>query len=374
MTTLGTDVDGAIRRLSTEYEVRGLPFSLSSVDDPAVSQGNIVNQVQFEYNPFGQLVTDYQSHDGAVNTSTTPKVQYAYADGSANTVRPTALVYPNGRTLTYGYGTSGGPDDRASRIHAIIDDDPGSTHLAEYEYLGLGTPVVIDYTEPQIRYTLVGTAGGDDPDTGDIYRGLDRFGRVKDSYWYNYDTSADVDRINYGYDRAGNHLWRENTVATALNKDFDELYAYDGLHRLKNMHRGRLNAQKTELTTTTFAQCWTLDETGNWRGFREDDVGDGTWDLVQQRTANKVNEITGISETTGPVWTDPAYDQAGNMTTIPRPADPTASYVAIYDAWRRLVSLSEDGNIIAEYSYDPRRYSAIMLPSSESETSRLHAS
>ncbi|MEZ6147039.1 MAG: hypothetical protein R3B91_16800 [Planctomycetaceae bacterium] len=40
-----------------------------------------------------------------MNTSTTPKVQYAYADGSSNTVRPASLTYPDGRVVTYNYGT-----------------------------------------------------------------------------------------------------------------------------------------------------------------------------------------------------------------------------------------------------------------------------
>ena len=46
----------------------------------------------------------------------------------------------------------------------------------------------------------------------------------------------------------------------------------------------------------SFGECWSLDATGNWQGFRQDDDGDGNWDLIQARTANTVNEITGISE------------------------------------------------------------------------------
>ena len=62
--------------------------------------GSVVNDAQMVYNDFGQLATDYQSHSGAVNTSTSPSVQYDYADGSANTIRPTTMTYPNGRVLT----------------------------------------------------------------------------------------------------------------------------------------------------------------------------------------------------------------------------------------------------------------------------------
>jgi RHS repeat-associated protein len=283
------------------------------------------------------VTTSFQEHGGAVNTSTTPRVQYGYADGSENTVRPTSLTYPNGRVLTYSY--SGTANDRASRVDAMQD---GSATLAEYTYLGLGSVVEVDYHEPAVRYTLVGTTGGNDPDTGDIYRGLDRFGRVKDSYWRDYGSSADVDRIKYGYDRAGNRIWRENVVAASLSKPFDELYAHDGLHRLKDMQRGTLSSQHSAISSQTFGQCWTLDETGNWKGFRQDSDGNGTWDLAQQRTANAVNEITGVTETSGPSWSTPAYDAAGNMTSVPKPADPTQSFVATYDAWSRLVRLEDE--------------------------------
>ena len=177
---LGTGVDGAVRRISTTYEVRGMEEKLTSYSDATVGQGTVVNEVQFTYNDFARITHDYQSHSGAVNTSNTPNVQYGYANGSANTIRQTSLTYPDGRVITYEYGSTDGMNDAASRIQSIVDDDASSTHLADYEYLGTGTFVEVDYTEPEIKYTLIGTAGGNDPDTGDIYRGLDRFGRIKD--------------------------------------------------------------------------------------------------------------------------------------------------------------------------------------------------
>jgi len=286
---------------------------------------------------------------------TTPSVQYVYADGSNNTIRPTAVVYPNGRTLHANYGTPGGMDDAASRVAALIDDD-GTTHLADYSYLGLGSPVVVDYTQPQIKFTLVGTTGGNDPNTGDIYHGLDRFGRVKDAYWRNHGNNSDAARIQYGYDRASNRTHRHDPVAAAATAKFDELYQYDAIHRLKEMQRGTLNGPKTGLTAESFAQCWSLDPTGNWKGFRQDDTGSGTWDLVQARTANPVNEITGISETAGPSWTTPAYDAAGNMTTVPQPVDPTTSYAATYDAWNRLTKLMNGSDLVQENQYDARNF------------------
>ncbi len=286
ITTLGSGVDGAVGRIATTYEVRGMKATLTSYDNPTVGSGGVVNDVQFAYNDFSQLTADYQSHSGAVNVSTTPKVRYDYASGSANTIRPTTLTYPNGRMLTFSYGTSGGISDHASRVASLsMTTSPRRTWSTSTTSAG-GTFIVADGTEPSVKWTLVDLSGSNDPDTGDIYSGRDRFGRVKDNRWYDYGSSTDVDRIKYGYDRVGNRTWRENVVATSLGKEFDELYTYDAVHRLQDMQRGTLNSGHTSLTSETFARCWTLDATGNWSGFREDDNGDGTWDLVQARTAN----------------------------------------------------------------------------------------
>ena len=352
VTTLGSGVDGAVRRIATSYEVRGMRETITSYDNANVGAGSVVNENSFEYNDFGQLTKEYQSHAGTVNTSTTPNVQYGFANGSGNTIRPTTLTYPNGRVLTYDYGSSAGMADALSRVAALVDDDVSSTHLTDYEYLGLSSFVEVDYTEPEVRYTLVGTAGGSDPDTGDIYRGLDRFGRITDSYWYDDGSSTDVDRIQYGYDRNGIRTYRENVVAAAQSKHFDELYGNDALSRLQTMDRGSLNTAHTSISNLQYAEQWGLDETGNWRGFREDDDGNGTWDLDQRRTTNEVNEITAITETAGPSWATPSYDAAGNMTSIPKPADPTASFTATFDAWNRLVKVVDGSDTVAEYQYD----------------------
>jgi YD repeat-containing protein len=100
VTTLGSGVDGAVRRLETSYNALGLLYQMTSYN--AASAGSIVNQVQDGYNGLGQLTVEYQAHAGAVNTGTSPKVQYAYTEmaGGANNSRQTSLTYPNGRVLT----------------------------------------------------------------------------------------------------------------------------------------------------------------------------------------------------------------------------------------------------------------------------------
>ncbi|MGH7137445.1 MAG: hypothetical protein ACREHD_17005, partial [Pirellulales bacterium] len=267
-------------------------------------------------------------HSGAVNTSTSVNVQYQYVDGSSNTIRPTALIYPNGRVLYYDYGNAGGMDDPLSRIASLIDND-GATHLADYTRLGANTFVEQSSPEPQIAWSLINGTGIDP------YTGLDQFNRVVDNRWFSTATSADLDRLQHGYDRAGNRLWRKNTVADAAGVYLEELYSHDGLYRLGEMQRGQLNAAHNGIApgTLNFAQAWALDATGNWRQFWENDNG-SSWDLQQSRTANKSNEISGII---GGDWPQPSYDAAGNMSQLPDAAIPTTADSATFDAWNRMM-------------------------------------
>jgi RHS repeat-associated protein len=164
----------------------------------------------------------------------------------------------------------------------------------------------------------------------------------------NYGSSADLFRIKHGHDRAGNRLYREE----ADTSDVDQLYGYDNLNRLTQSEEGTLSAGKDSVSSLNFEQQWALDPTGNWFRFKEDSDGDSTWDLDQSRTSNRGNEITNVTETAGPSWLTPAYNRAGNMTTIPQPGDPTQSYTATYDAWNRLVKLEDGQNTVAEYVFD----------------------
>jgi RHS repeat-associated protein len=358
--TLGSGVDGAVRRIETAYNKRGHVERITSFDSATTGSGNVVNEVFVLYNGFGQAIDTYQSHAGAVNLSTTPSVQMAYADGSANTIRPTGLTYPDGRKITFDYGAADSIHDQCSLVASLIDSDTGETHLADYQYLGLGTVVLEDSPQADLRYTLVSLTGSNDPDTGDIYAGLDRFGRVKDLRWRNTDTSSDLSRVLYGYDRASSRIWRENPSDSSRRCDW--LYGYDGLHRLHSAERGELNSGHTSITSPQFGQCWTLDPTGNWQGFRQDDDGNSTWDLIQARTSNPVNEITDIDNTTGSSWAVPSYDPSGNMTTIPRPDLGTdKAMTATWDAWNRLVRLvdPDTSDTLAEYSYDGRNFRII---------------
>src|SRR5262249_51379321 len=114
VTTLGSGVDGAVRRIEYAYDGQGNAYLVTSYD--AASGGSVVNQAQREFNGLGQLTTEWQAHGGAVNTSTSPKVQYAYSEmgSGANHSRLTSVTYPSGYVLTYNY--SSGLNDSVSRL------------------------------------------------------------------------------------------------------------------------------------------------------------------------------------------------------------------------------------------------------------------
>lgn len=129
--------------------------------------------------------------------------------------------------------------------------------------------LIADFTQSGTKWTLADLSGTNDPRTGDIYSGLDRFSREKDNRWYDHGSSTESDRIKYGYDRASDRIWRQNVVADALSEPFDEIYGYDGIHRLKEMSRGTLNVQKDAITNKSLSECWSLDATGNWQTYLE---------------------------------------------------------------------------------------------------------
>jgi YD repeat-containing protein len=288
--TVGSGVDGAVRRTSSTYDVRGSVASVTTYDDPAAGSGNVLNELVFEYNDLGMPVREYQEHQGAKHGNTL-YVQYDYDTAASDGIfthglRPTSLRYPNGRRIDLDYGPGGGMADALGRVAAIRDDDagtPGDT-LAEYAYLGIGRIVQEGYPEPEVRLDY-------DSGTPGEYVGFDRFGRVLDHRWYDYGASADRDRYTYGYDRASNRLYRENTLTAGA----DQWYGYDEVNRLIAFQRGELNANQDGIIgTPAREEDWSLDMSGNWPGFVQ--KTSGSTDLDQGRTHNPVNEITGLGD------------------------------------------------------------------------------
>jgi RHS repeat-associated protein len=309
VTTLGSGVDGSVRRVETAYDSQGQAYLFTTFD--AASGGGVVTQVQRQFNGLGQLIREWQSHSGAVNTSTTPSVQYAYSEMSGgNHSRLASITYPSGYVLTYNYFS--GLNGTISRLSSLSDS---TGTLESYDYLGLGTVVRRSHPQPDLDLTFLGTGPGAG---GDQYVGLDSFGRVVDQHWKH--GSISTDRFTYSYDRNGNRLTKGN----ALNSNFSETYTYDGLNQLSSFVRGNGNTQS-----------WDFDSLGNWDSV----TTNGT---TQTRSANAQNEIASISGAT-----TPTYDANGNMAS-----DETGKQF-VYDAWYRLkVVKNVNGSTLKTYHYD----------------------
>lgn len=327
VTTLGWGVDGAVRRIETAYDEQGNAYKITSFD--AASGGSVVNEVLRAFNGLGQLTAEYQSHGGAVNTSTSPKVQYAWTEmpSGANHSRLASVTYPDGYVLTYNYAS--GLNGSISRLSSLSDT---TGTLEGYEYLGLGGVVVRSHPQPDVDLSYVKRALESDGAAGDKYTGLDLFGRVIDQRWLDPTSGTATDRFQYGYDLLGNRLYRDNLV----NSAFGELYGYDTMSQLVSFDRGTLDGTKTGLTgAASRAQDWDYDAVGNFEGV----TTNGT---TQSRTANRQNEITSIGGAT-----TPTYDINGNMT-----GDETGKQF-VYDAWNRMVAVKNSGGTtLKTYSYD----------------------
>lgn len=179
VTVLGPDLDDSVLRIERAYETRGMLATVTSYN--AASAGAVVNQVVMVYDAFGNLAADKQSHGGAVSGGT-PVVVYSYTDGGANTVRRTAITYPNGKALNYFYGSANSVDDHFNRVTALKFAGD-STPLVEYTYVGVAWQIRVGYPGPGVELTY--KRQGDEPigDAGDPYNGYDRFGRTQDIWW-----------------------------------------------------------------------------------------------------------------------------------------------------------------------------------------------
>ena len=328
VTTVGNGVDDFVRRIAKTYEVRGMTEHVTSYD--AVTDGNVVNDVLRQYDTLGRLTREYQEHEG-VKDANTLYVETAW-ENIATALRPTSVRYPNGRQVFFDY--SGTDDNKLNRLTKILDTDD-VTSLAEYTYLGIGTMVIEDFVQPSVKLDYFGGTSG-------TYAGSDNFGHVVQQLWYDYGASANRDKFTYGYDRASNRLYRNHSLATLK----DEFYTYDGVNRLTISERGTLTQNKDDISGTPVREeDFALDPLGNWTTYVQ--KTNGSTDLNQSRTHNTANELISASS-----WTTPVNNRAGNITTISKPSSPSNGLTLKYDAWSRLVQVTDGETIVAKYKYD----------------------
>ena len=250
VTTLGSNVDGTVRKIGRTYTWNGALASVASYN----ASNAILDEIKYEYDSNHNLAKLYQSHSGAVNVSTTPYIQYTYA-GIVNGHRLATLKYPSNKTLTYGY-------DTRNELTTISE---GATTLATYVNSGSGNPMQTTYNQPAVSLNYTGG-------------GMDRFGRIANHAWMK--SGSALARIQHAYDYASNRTYREDLVSTTNS----EFYTYDAVNQVKSLNRGTLNAGKTGVTSPNFTETWNFDKTGNWAQYVRAGV-------TENRTHNKANEI-----------------------------------------------------------------------------------
>ena len=232
----GANVDQTVKRIDLAYEIRGMLELVTSYGNTTGT--SVVNQVLRQFNAFAQLQYEYQQHDGPAVPFVSPAVQYDYEDGSANTIRPTAIIPPAGGSYATAF-TYSGDDDALDRPTTV-----GGDAKAAYEYFGLGGIAAVNYLTsdtPIIASTLA---------TGSSYPCFDQFGRLIEVPWTKVSDSSSLVDLQYGYNRASSRTFRKDVVAGGLTpqKSFDEIYTYDGIQRLVAAARGLLASAPSPLT------------------------------------------------------------------------------------------------------------------------------
>jgi hypothetical protein len=131
-------------------------------------------------------------------------------------------------------------NDVFSRAGQLARDSSGSIGdiLAEYDFNGLGRQVRRVHDEGSGAYgndTKMDLWHG----TTGTYAGLDRFGRIVNMKFTNFNGSpTDFERRKYGYDRNSNRTYIEHSLYKADSQSF----TLDNLNRLTEAKTGILNS------------------------------------------------------------------------------------------------------------------------------------
>jgi len=345
-TTVDTDFDGDIKRISFGYDSSGRREKTTQYDNATVGSGTVQDEVQYTFDGWGNIEKVQQDNNSAVSGGGDDyELSYTFekATTGRDTIRMATMTLPSTAGYTFQYSSlSNAHDEEASRVTRIksgISPDP-LTNYVRYYYNGLSTVVGREYPTVDIKQERFGGTSGS-------YPAFDRFDRIVEDVWVK-DLATDVEiyDMDLTYDRNSNITVADEHVQTG----FDVAYTLDGLDRLTDAQEGTWNG--SSITSETRQQEWTLDQVGNWDVGKLDLNGDGDWSDTDEynddRTHNDVNELTGRD--TDDNGTDDytlVYDETGNLT------DDGESYKYVYDVWYRLRKVNNQSDaLVAEHWYN----------------------
>ncbi|MEE8154260.1 MAG: RHS repeat-associated core domain-containing protein [Phycisphaerales bacterium] len=375
-TALGTNIDGAIRSLTTDYTLYGLVELVKSLD----SIDAVQNAVKFEYNGLWQVTKVHQEINGDVDGSTL-KVQYTYDTNDmdeGNFSRLDKTTYPDGADFGYGYGTADTSDEDISRVVTqTFGAGFGATPLVTYDHIGLSMFAEIDLDDIDVQLDRTASHGGKrqtqgNTDNPGLYPGYDRFGRVVRQTWVDgnftehatpssdYGNIPPIVELEYTYDKDSNRTAAYDDRPGAV-QELSHEYTYDGIDRLTEAVRGLWDG--STLAPKNDSQKWALDMLGNWDSIDTDLNGNGVYtDANEQEDrdhddpsdANELDTRTLVGQ--GPGGSDfdldLTYDKAGNLRTeVHGNATSIVTWTYTHDAWNRLVKVVA-ASTKAEYEYN----------------------
>ena len=139
--------------------------------------------------------------------------------------------------------------------------------------------------------------------------------------------------------------------AGVVQNRFSQTVTYDPLNRLASSTQGGSAYQSWNLDTD-YALLRQEPKSRLPEGAAYREAGYTSNGSTQTETANAQNQITSISGST-----TPTYDANGNMTTGIISSQQGRTDILTYDAWNRLVSVSNaSGQVIAQYTYNAMGY------------------
>jgi len=226
-----------------------------------------------------------------------------------------------------------GIDTTIGRVSALADAGGSAAgNRQSYVYQGVAT--------------VVGNADGNGVTETTT---LDNFGRTAEMDYVSLSTGLSTDDFQYGYDRDGNVLYKNNALDGAESELYhanstttaDDNAAYDPLNRLTGCERGTLSSSGNNgsaldtVASPSASQSWNLNAVG-------DQSSVTTNGATTTNSTNAKNELNtnGANSLT--------FDNNGNETTDENGQTTT------YDAWNRGITVKNAaGTTIASYSYDP---------------------
>jgi RHS repeat-associated protein len=337
--TLGTGLDGAVRRISTVYNSLGRPSTVTQYDNATVGSGTVKDQTQYTYDGWSNVTKFEIDPDTTVGGGTVPdkEVSYSYAKATTgrNTVRRSDMTLPSGNVITFDYSLN--KDGSASRVSKLVD---GAVVLSKYDYLGAGHVVGQNYEEISVFSRDYDGSG---------YSLLDRFDRpIKNAWTSDLSTDRNFYEVDITWDRNSNITRVEDNVHTG----FDVAYTIDDLDRLTDAEEGTWSGGA--IASRKRHQTWTtLTHTGNWSREKLDLDGDDNWNETNEhddtRTHNDVNELTlrDPDSNAGTTNYTLTHNALGELTNDGH------QYKYQYDAFGRLRKIQNQGDtLVAEYRYN----------------------